>query len=74
MLELLTEHKMEVTAATFAKHLIETISPVYTHHTYHRQIYAKTHTGTALEIERSEALDIGPCITALHKCQSVDSG
>ena len=43
-LEFLTEHEVEVAATLGAKHLVEAIAPVDTHHTQHRNEDAHNHT------------------------------
>ena len=44
MLEFLAEYEVEVAATTIAIHFVETVGPVDTHHTNHRQEYTQTGT------------------------------
>ena len=74
ILELLTEDEVEVAATLGAEYLVETVSPVDTHHTDHRQIDAHTGAGRTLEVERREFFDVGPRITAFDKRKTVDCG
>ena len=74
MLEFLSDDEVELasSAVAAAEHLVETITPVYTHQTDHRQEDADTHTGRTLHVEGIELLYVCPCITAFGKCQGVD--
>ena len=65
---------MEVTATLLAIDLVETIAPVNTHHTDHRQIDTGSHTGRALDVKRVEVLDMSPGITTLDKHERIDGG
>ena len=73
-LEFLPEHEVEVTSALGSIHLVETVCPVDTHHTNHRQI--DTHSGScrALDVERSELFNRSPCISTFEESNSIDSG
>ena len=72
-LELLSEDKVELTAALAAVVvLVEAVSPVDTHQTDHRQIDTYTDTCRALHLERIELARFSPGVTALHEGQSVD--
>ena len=73
-LEFLTEDEVEVRAAFGSVDLVETVSPVDTHHADHREIDADTGTGAALELEGREVLDGSPGITSFDECQTVDGG
>ena len=65
---------MELTSAFLTEYLIETVSPVDTHKTYHRQENAHAQTGAALHVERIKSLGIVPRITGLYEPEPVDSG
>ena len=76
ILEFLSDDKVQVTTATFTIRsiirLVETISPVESHQTDHRQEYTDTDTGGAFQVKRIKILQISPSVTSLHKYQSVD--
>ena len=54
--------------------LVETVGPVDTHQTHHRQEDAHTDTCRALDVEGVEVLGLVPGITALEESESVDGG
>jgi len=65
---------VELASSLAAEYGVETVGPVDTHHTHHRQIDAQTGTGAAFELERREIAHRSPGIAALCKHQSVDCG
>ena len=66
---------MEVAAAALAKVVaVETVGPVHTEHTHHRQIDAQTGTGAAFDLERLKIAHRSTGIADLFKNQSVDCG
>ena len=69
---------MELTATsavgTILVHLVETVSPVDTHQTNHRQVEADAHTGRTFHVERVEVLRVVPCITSLSEGHTIDGG
>ena len=68
-LKFLTQDEVEVASTAFALYLVETVGPVDTHQTNHRQEDAHTHTGRTFQLEGVEILELGPGITALDKGQ-----
>ena len=68
-LEFLTEDEVEVASAFLSKHFVETVCPVDTHHTDHRQIDAHTGSGGTLEVERRHVLHVGPCVSAFKEAR-----
>ncbi len=73
-LEFLTEHEVELTAASATPYLVETVAPVNTEEAEHREIETHTHTGTTLEVEGGEVFNGGPTVTCLSEGESVDCG
>ena len=73
-LEFLTEYEVEVRAALLSIYFVETVGPVDTHHTYHREEDAHTHACRTLDVEWLEFLDIRPCVTAFEEGQTIDGG
>ena len=73
-LEFLSQHEVEIAATLLAEDLVETITPVNTHHTDHGQEDACTDTCRTLDVKRVEVTNMGPCITALDKDERVDGG
>ena len=71
-LEFLSEYEVEVRATLFAVYFVETVSPVDTHHTYHREEDADTDTCGTFDVKRLELLDVAPCVTSFKECQTVD--
>ena len=71
---------MEVAATTLLGtalvgiYIVETIGPVDTHQSYHRQEDTYTQTGRALHVEGIELLDFCPRVTAFHETETVDGG
>ena len=55
-------------------YLIETICPVNTHQTNHRQENTNTYTSRTFHVERVEVLRVIPRITSLSKGNAVDGG
>lgn len=51
---------------------VETVSPVDTHQTDHREEDTDTDTGRTLQLERIEIFQISPSITRFHEYQTVD--
>ena len=75
-LEFLTQYEVESASACalVAKYFVETVCPVDTHHTDHRQIDAHTGSGGTLEVERRHVLHVGPCVSAFKEGETVDCG
>ena len=69
-LEFLTQYEVESASACalVAKYFVETVCPVDTHHTDHREEDADTYTGRTFQVERIEVLHIMPCITGFQEC------
>ena len=72
---------MELAAATLHRavliagaYLIETVSPVNTHQTDHRQEDTDTDASRTLHVEGVELLGVSPSVTAFHESQTVDGG
>ena len=65
---------MEVAAAALAEDTVETVGPVDTHQTHHRQLYTHTGTGATLEFEGIELAHRCPCVAGLEEGQGVDGG
>ena len=55
-------------SAPFALYLVETVGPVDTHQTNHRQEDAHTHTGRPLQREGVKVFELSPGIT----CNSME--
>ena len=54
--------------------LVETVGPVDTHQSDHRQVNADTEAGRAFHVEGIEVACIAPCVTSLKESESVDGG
>ena len=69
---------MELTATLAVRSvvidLIETIGPIETHQTYHREEDAHTDTCRTLHIKRVEVLGLCPGVARLDESESVDRG
>ena len=74
MLEFLSDDEVELASSGVAatEYSVETITPVYTHQTNHRQEDADPHTGRTHHVEGIELRYVWPWITAFGKCQGVD--
>ena len=72
-LELLSDNEVEL-ASVLLDRIVESITPVKSEKTDHRQEYPDTHTGRALDSERVERLDVGPAVTSFEESQSKDCG
>ena len=79
--ELLSENEVELASATLhgailiaGADLVETVGPVNTHQTHHRQEDTDTDTCGTLHVEGIEVLGFGPRVTAFQESQTVDGG
>ena len=70
--EFLTEHEVEVASAFPVEDSVEAVCPVNTHHANHREEDTHTETGRTFQIEWREVLNVGPRVTSLKECESVD--
>ena len=73
-LKFLSDNEVEVAATSLRTSVrtIETVSPVDTHQTDHREEDTDTDTGRTLQLERIEILQISPGITRFYEYQTVD--
>ena len=73
-LKFLTDNEVEVatTSLIVSIRTVETVSPVDTHQTDHREEDTDTDTGRTLQLERIEIFQISPSITRFHEYQTVD--
>ena len=63
---------MELAAAVDG--IVETVAPVDTEQTDHREEDSHTEAGGTLDLERVEVADVGPAVTALEEAQYEDRG
>jgi hypothetical protein len=73
LLELLTQDEVELASALCSVNLVESVSPVDTHHTNHWQEDAHTYAGRTLHVEWVELVYCCPSVTALGKGKAVDA-
>ena len=76
-LELLSEDEVELGASDVRSEAIgtvETVSPVDTHQSNHRQEDADTDASRTLDVEGVEVARLRPGITAFEESESVDGG
>ena len=73
-LELLSEDEVELASTLLLSKevLVETVGPIDTHQSYHRQEDANTDTCRALHVEGVELLRVVPSVTSLNEGESVD--
>ena len=70
ILELLSYNEVELAASlllSFIRNRIESVAPVDTHQTYHREHYPHTDSGTSLYVERIESSNILPAVSAFEE-------
>ena len=65
---------MNLAAAPFVEHFVETICPVDAHHTYHRQEDAHPDTGRPLQLEGIEVFHAHPRVTRFDKSEGINGG
>ena len=61
-------------AAILLRRVVETISPVDSEQTDHRQEHSHTDSGSPLDLERIERLDVGPAVSSLEESEHENSG
>ena len=53
--------------------IVETVTPVNTEQSKHRQEYSGAHTGRPLHLEGIEVLDVGPAVTSFEERKHIDT-
>ena len=71
-LKLLSKDKVELAATLCTKYLVETISPVDTHHTHHWEEDTNTKTSRTLHVKWIELACLCPCITSLYESKTIN--
>lgn len=69
-LELLSDHKVEL--ALTVDLIVESISPVNSEQTNHRQEYPDADSGRTFDLERIEFPDVRPAVTTLEEEESIN--
>ena len=64
-------HEVELAPLALIR-IVESVTPVNTQQTDHREEHADTHTGGTLDLERIEFLYVRPAITTFHEEQGED--
>ena len=71
-LKLLSKDKVELAATLCTKYLVETISPVDTHHTHHWEEDTNTKTSRTLHVKWIELACLCPCVTSLYESKTIN--
>lgn len=75
LLELLAKDEVELAATYLATgHFVETVCPINTHQSDHREENSHTHSSRAFHVERVELVCFCPCVSTFKEAERIYRG